>query len=232
MPQGKPTIDYASPQPTCRPPANGWIVAGAVLAAGFFVPPVAVVGVLVNWVALRRSAEPQWRDRRQTAQVSLFLSIVGLMLIPAEYSVVRSNRIKAEQFRCESQMRAIVFCLQMYANNHRGVHPPGLQAAADDGDVSPKIFICEGSGDPVPASSSSTKLPARISYTYTGRAQPVTAIKNPAKEVALYEQPNHNGGMNVAFYDGFVEFVPRGKAQRVLAELKAGNNPPPTLSGP
>ena len=129
-------------------------------------------------------------------------------------------------------MSAIAQSVFMYANNNHTQLPPDLQTLAVEEDITPAAFVCGGSTDRAATSPKGLSAPGHLSYFYARPNQSLDDVKNAASTVMLYEQPNHFRGMNVAFYDGHVEFVPRRKAAKAFAELRAGLNPPPSLNGP
>jgi prepilin-type processing-associated H-X9-DG protein len=222
MPDGRSTIEYASPDVSGKRVTNVWATLGCILAVGFLIPPIALAGAIASWIGLRNSANPHIGGRR-AALIGLRLGIVGLALIPAEAVGAWWAVGKIDEARCRSQLSAIVFEVQMYANGHSDQLPPNLSTIAAEWGRPPtaSVYFC-------PVSSVATARP----YVYLRAAQHTANVKNPASTVMLYELPNHFGGMNVAFYDGHLEFVARNKAAKVLAELSAGQNPPPSLAAP
>ena len=63
-------------------------------------------------------------------------------------------------------------------------------------------------------------------YIYVGnRVKPT----NDDAVVLMYEpMSNHGDGFHILFADGHAEFLTGSTAQKVLAELQAGQNPPPS----
>jgi hypothetical protein len=222
MSDDRPPIDYASPVANAKRVTNIWATLGCVLAIGFLLPPVALAGAIASWIGLRRSTDPNVGGRR-AALIGLWIGLVGLGLAPVEVLTIRWAMQKADEMKCRSQLSAVAFEVQMYANGNSDQLPPDLPTIAAEWGrpATAPIYLC-------PASSVATARP----YVYLRAGQHTADVKNPASTVMLYEQPNHFGGMNVAFYDAHIQFVPRRKASKVIAELKAGQNPPPSLAAP
>lgn len=221
MPDDRSTIDYASPDVAAKRMTNVWATLGCVLAVGFLVPPVALAGAIASWIGLLNSANPHIGGRR-AALIGLRLGLIGLALTPVEIVTLRWARQKADAIKCQSNISAIAQCVFMYANNNHDQLPPDLPRLAVEEGLGPGVFFC-------PAQKLTTGI---YSYDYLRAGQRLADVKNPAIKVMLYEDTDHFGGMNIAFYDGHVEFVPRRKASKVLAELRAGQNPPLSLAAP
>ena len=104
-------------------------------------------------------------------------------------------------------------------------------------------FVCPQSGD-TPARGATTQEVAaeianspnpegltngskgkgHVSYIYLGRGM---TREPPPSAVILYERlENHEEGINVYFGDGHTEFILKEQAEKMLAELRAGHNPP------
>jgi hypothetical protein len=222
MPNERAPIDYASPSARAKRVTNLWARIGCVLAIGFLLPPVALAGAIASSVGLRRSADPKVGGRR-AALIGLWIGLVGLGLAPVELLTIRWAMQKADEIQCRNQLSALVFEVQMYANGNSGQLPPDLPTIAAEWGRPPTapLYFC-------PASTAGTARP----YDYLRPAPHMADVKHPAATVMFYEPPAHFGGMHVAFYNGHVELVPRAKASKVLAELRAGQNPPPSLAAP
>lgn len=167
---------------------------------------------------------------RRTALIGLRLGLLGFALTPVEFLTLRWAGEKTEEVRCRSQMSAVAQAVIMYANNYRGQLPPDLRAVAVEENITPVIFLCPNSTDTPAASPPGVGTPGHLSYFYLRAGSVVSEIKAPERTVMIYESPHHFCGMNVAFYDGHMEFVPERKAQKVYDELHAGQDPPPALS--
>ena len=118
----------------------------------------------------------------------------------------------------------------LYANDHQGRYPDTMGDLLEE-DITTAVFVCPGSND-FPATGATTQATAvdlyaggHLSYLYFGKG----LIGTPPATLILAHEPlaNHqNKGMNVLFGDGHVEFITPPAATMILAELKAGHNPP------
>lgn len=231
MGDGPPTVDYAAPVRYAKRVRNWWAILASMLSIGFLLPPVALAAAIMGFVALRRGRVTAYSEKR-AAQIALFLGVLGMLLTPVELFGLRWVNQKADVLRCQSQMSALTQCVFMYANSNHDQLPPDLITMASEESVSPSVFVCGKAQDTVAGSVAGMSTAGHRSYTYLRGGNRLSDIKHPDAEIMLYEQANHSGGMNVAFYDGHVEFIARAKAIKVLAELRAGQNPPPSLNMP
>jgi prepilin-type processing-associated H-X9-DG protein len=225
------SIHYASPVAYARQVRNHWAILGCVLAVGFWIPPVALAGAIVSWIGWRRSDSPTIGGRR-AALIGLLAGLIGLGLTPVEFVGVRWAQEKADQVMCRSQMSALAQCVFMSANNSHGQLPADLPAMAVEQDLPPRIFVCPASSNAPAASLAGITTAGHLSYVYLRVAQHIEDVKHPESTIMLYELPHHFGGMNVAFYDGHMEFIPRARASKLLAELRSGQNPPRSILVP
>lgn len=226
-----PTVDYALQVPQANVVRNPWAITGAWLAVAFLIPPLALAAAVLGYIGIRRADTYRGAGLR-LARFALSLGLIGVALIPIEYLAFHWAAEKSEQVRCRGQLLALATSLPMYANMHHDQLPPDLATFAKDQDITPRAFLCESSTDTLAASIAQLAMPGHISYIYLGAGKRYADVKNPAKQILMYEQPHHFGGMNVAFFDGHVEFIPRSKAAKVIAELRSGQNPPPSLNSP
>jgi prepilin-type processing-associated H-X9-DG protein len=210
---------------------NWWAILGVMLSVLFVFPPFALGAAILSYVALRPGRVKTHSEKR-AAQIGLFLGVLGILLTPVELLCGHWAMRKTEQVRCRQQLLALASSMPMYTNEYHGYLPPDLATFAKEMDIAPAVFVCEDSTETVASSMGQLSAPGHVSYVYLGAGKRLDDVKSPATEIMMYEQPHHFGGMNVAFYDGHVEFVPRARATKVLAELRAGQNPPPSLSIP
>jgi prepilin-type processing-associated H-X9-DG protein len=117
----------------------------------------------------------------------------------------------------------------LYANDHGG-HYPNTFGELFEEDLISGVFVCPDTND-TPATGATTQALAanltaggHLSYIYLGKGMIQTVS---GKLVVAYEPlANHKTGMNVLYGDGHVTFVELAAAQKMLAELAAGHNPP------
>lgn len=160
---------------------------------------------------------------------ALLVWVGTIIVLPARSP--RKERVMRVQ--CASNLRQIHQGLLLYCNDAgTDQYPADLVTLVGHGDLHPEVFTCPSSGGE-PATGATTREvadhfrsdPERCSYVYVGGT--LTA-RHPADCVVAYEPlANHKGeGMNVLYNDGHVEWVAKGEAERVIAELGAGHNPP------
>lgn len=157
----------------------------------------------------------------------LFLLAFALILPNMGRASERGNRVK-----CSSNLRQIGLGFQMYANDNQGQLPPDLMTILATQELTSAVFNCPSSSD-VPAAGATPQQmlqdfqnPGRYSYVHAGFTG--TALTATADHVLAYEHAaNHdNRGMNVLYGDGHVQWLEKPAADHVVAELKAGHNPP------
>jgi prepilin-type processing-associated H-X9-DG protein len=144
----------------------------------------------------------------------------------------------AQRVKCGSNLRQIGQAIALFAHANGGSFTPDFETLLLSEDITFEVMVCPSSGDtkaPGPTTRSTIGnlrgKPGHCSYVYAGRG--LTTATVTAAHVVAYEPPtNHGGdGMNVLFGDGHVEFLNRAESKYVLAELKAGYNPPRPRNG-
>ncbi len=172
---------------------------------------------------------------RRKAKSAIWLASVELVFLLSLVPVISNTGRPREQglrVMCASRLRQIGMAMQMYANDHRGHLPPNLLTVLATQDLPPETFNCPSSSDVRAAGTTPQQMlqdfqkPGRCSYVHAGFTG--TALTATAAHVLAYEHAaNHNNrGMNVLYGDGHVEWVDKPAADHVVAELKAGHNPP------
>jgi prepilin-type processing-associated H-X9-DG protein len=144
-------------------------------------------------------------------------------------------REQANRIRCASNMRQIGQAIQTYANANRGEFPDTLERALVSADLDSIVFVCPSSADDrapgadAKAQAANLSKGGHLSYVYVGKGMNVVSSPGgTSSAVVLYEPlTNHNNdGTNVLFADGHVEFFGKGQAQKLIADVQAGANPP------
>ena len=169
--------------------------------------------------------------------IGLFVCVcLSSILLPS----LNRAREQAQRVKCASNLRQIGQAAQIFANEHNGNFPDTFEPLLTHADLTSEVFVCTSSNDtaaPGPDTKTQAANLARgghLSYVYVGKG--LNALSGPGatgKAVLAYEPlSNHsNGGINVLFSDGHVEFVPAAQAKQIIADLQAGKNPtsvPPT----
>lgn len=162
--------------------------------------------------------------------VGLLLAIIGVgsaLLAPSYSSSCTSPRV-----RCAANLKQIGLAMQLYANENKGLYPPRPEDLLLTQDITTDIFVCPSTNDTWATGATTQQAAANLSagghdsYIYLGAGK---NSNTPANVVLVYEPlQDHGNGMNVLFADGHVDFVSGAMAQKVEAELEAGQNPPPS----
>jgi prepilin-type processing-associated H-X9-DG protein len=109
---------------------------------------------------------------------------------------------KAARYSCGSNLKSIGMGLSMYSNDYKDKFPPDLETLVTKTYLPAKMLIC-------PAA----KL--RESYIYRGAT--ITVAADTPWMITVYEKlSNHEGGRNVLFLDGHVEWVPEERFQELI----------------
>lgn len=163
--------------------------------------------------------------------IGLFLCVcLSSILIPS----LGRAREQANRVKCASNLRQIGQAAQLFANDHNGNFPDTPEQLLAHSDLESIVFVCPSSNDTAaPGADSRTQAAnlragGHLSYVYVGKGLSVTSGPGATgKAVVAYEAlTNHaNGGINVLYSDGHVEFVPPQQAMQLIADLQAGKNP-------
>jgi type II secretory pathway pseudopilin PulG len=171
------------------------------------------------------------RHKARLFDVLVVLSVVALALSIVLPSLSRHRGVPFRE-KCKKQLRAIGQAMILYTEEHGGRYPAGADDLIVTQDISPQIFVCP-SGTEEPAAAGSTPQETAANVVAPGHVSYVILSKGfsgrpPADAVLAYEPlTNHlHAGLHVLFGDGRVEWVPSPQAERLLAELNAGHNPP------
>jgi prepilin-type processing-associated H-X9-DG protein len=156
---------------------------------------------------------------------------VGWLLNPQIGSREQSPRVK-----CASNLRQIGLAIQMYANENKGQPPPDLGTVLVTQDLTSEVFVCPSSADERAGGPTTQAIlqdlakPGHCSYILASPLPGNWSAVTP-DHVVVYEPLNNhgsaqNGGANVLFGDGHAEWMPKVQVDYLVAELKAGYNPP------
>ncbi len=123
----------------------------------------------------------------------------------------------------------------LYANDHGGKYPDAVEGLLEEG-IGTEAFICPSTIDTRATGATTQAIvaewatPGCFSYIYLGKG---FTDKCSTDTVLMYEPlSNHDGdGSNVLFGDGHVRFVQAITMKKIIAELTAGQNPPPLGKG-
>ncbi len=216
-------------------------VARLFMKIGLLVPLVAFAGsILALVVRLAPASDPSLRNR--AARIWLTAVAVGcvnfavlLLLFPRSYQ----NQGWSPRVVCSSNLRQIGLAFRMYALDYNDALPPDFPTLVQTIDITTDLFICPASNDTrgMQAGMTHEQVAASVvegtptcSYIYA-RHPNSTQSQLTARHVLVYEKPsNHSGdGMNILFGDGVVRWFPKGQYEQIIAEVEAGQNPPPSV---
>jgi prepilin-type processing-associated H-X9-DG protein len=212
--------------------SNGWALASLILGICGCLGITGLLAIIFGIVGLTKTKDPRVGGKSM-AITGIILGSVFLIVGPCMISILLPSlnraREQANRIKCAANMRQIGQAIQIYANTNKGAFPPNLDALLTNGSLSGAEFACP-SDSIAPQTGMTTLTPGtNLSYVYVGQGKNYAAASNV---VILYEpMTNHaNDGMNMLFADTHVEWFPRVQAQKMIAEVEAGQNPPP--SGP
>lgn len=217
--------------------ATGMEWAARIIAVAALVCPV--LALVLGIIAYRKA----WRGDARGKGVavcgmvlggaSILLIVTFLLLLPSRgRPTVVGLRVK-----CGSNMRQIGQAIWLYSNENRGLFPPRLEDLILTQDITSEVFVCPSTSHtaapgttPQQQAAALTSQPGHLSYVYVGQKMNSTV---GADVVVLYEPlTNHNqAGSNMLFGDGRVEWIEAKQAGKIIAEVQAGQNPPPSYRG-
>ena len=173
---------------------------------------------------------PKRRSWAEWAAITVVLTFFGSLVLTIVLPVGH-NREPGNRAKCSSNLRQIAFACVMYANSNGGRFPDTLNDVLLTQDITSEVFVCpetshtRATGATTEAVAADLTAGGHLSYVYAGRG--LTTGANDATVVLLYEPlSNHRTGMNVVFADAHVEFHDATGANKILAELASGHNPP------
>ncbi len=216
---------------------------GATAAGGIFLVILIIVApvltIIFGIIGIARTRDGR-HGGKGAAIVGISLGGVGLLIaiiaigdrliVPRRYP----SRGMSNPGKCAANLRQIGMAMQLYANENKGVYPPRPEDLILTQDITSEVFICPSTTDTKTTGATAEQQAANLSkgghnsYVYLGAGK---GSNTPGNVVLVYEPlKDHGYGMNVLFADGQVDFLSGAMAQRVEAELKDGQNPPPSLN--
>jgi prepilin-type processing-associated H-X9-DG protein len=228
-----PIIAYETPAPSNLP-----AVLSVVFGVLVFIPFLGILTILLASRGLAAAREGAGRPRLARAGmilgiINLVLTAIWLATLPLAY--IRAQRA-AEQVRCLSNLRTIAQAEMIYASQNRGYLPPSFDVLVASMPTTPPVTLTRTLGCPACAGNPA-KPPAtvgtrmRSNYVFLLWGARLTQVRKPTRTVLAYEPlTNHDGrGGAFLFVDGHVELLKPALATKVIAELQAGQNPPPSI---
>lgn len=196
-----------------------------------FLLPLPLVGAVVSGLAYRRARPPRFAGRG-IAATTLFVHGIHLTFLSLSIAWAGASE-PGNRLACASHLRRIGQSLTFYAVKYDSHYPPTLDLLILYADTPAELFVCETAGGTRAAGETLADVmtafraePQHNSYSYAGAGLSAESVTRD--HVLAYERlENHSGaGMNVLFGDGDVRWVEPALAERLVAELNAGHNPP------
>ncbi len=163
-----------------------------------------------------------------------FIVLLAAILLPA----LNRAREQANRAKCANNIRQISLACILYANDSKGRFPEKIDQLVSGQlaqDLSSSVWVCPATTH-TPSTNSGSSLASdlnaggHLDYVYVGSKLKATAGYNA---ILVYEPlETHKEGSNFGFVDGHVEFVKKAEAEKMIADLKAGINPPKTKPSP
>ncbi len=180
---------------------------------------------------------------KNRAVAGLLLGGVATLVMLASYGRIIQRLARSgstdppARLTCQSHLRVIGLAMELYGNENHGLYPPRFEDLLLTQEITSEVFICPATtdtkapGQTPEAQAANLSNPGHCSYIYLGAGK---KINEPPNIILAFEPPtNHQqAGMNVLYNDGHVDFISQPLAQKVAAELTAGQNPPPSLAQP
>jgi hypothetical protein len=166
----------------------------------------------------------------QLCGLLLVVAVLIALLLPPTSRGGRTARVV-----CMSNLRQISIALHLYAAEHAGCFPPTIAEVLEyTGQRSASVFVC-----PVGhAATTRADTPAELKHdlldpagrycSYVLDLPGARKSSITAQHVVAHEYLGGHpwGGINVAFGDGVIRGFDGAEATHLLAELRAGRNPP------
>ena len=227
-----PYADFGPPKPNR---AAFWALVFGALS--FFLSFLAgIPAVVLGIIGMKRASADRSTGGQGMALTGLVLGIIGSFLGCGFISLMTSillpslNRAReqANAVKCAGSMRQIGMALHVYAEKNKGRFPDSVDALVKQGYLKAPVQGCPTHGPAGGGGGGAGQTVTPPGYVYIGKG---LKDSSEASVVLLYEEPAHNGGMNVLYSDGQVEYFGRDTAARLLADLQAGRNPPNMTGG-
>ena len=174
---------------------------------------------------------------RRHAKVGILLGS-ALAACALAYAVVapslrRPGPEGADRVACARNLRQIGAAVRADARQNGGAFPDTLERLVAAKALAPGVLVCpaddEAPAPPAPAGGAAdSTAAARRSYEYVGKDMDRGLGRAALAEVVVAFEPprSHGGACHVLFGNGRVVRVPAPAAERLIAEVRAGKNPP------
>lgn len=232
QPPGQQGMPYAQGSYGGAQPTSALAIVALVCGIiGFCFVPLSLAAVICGGIAIAQTG-PGKKGGRAMAIIGTTLGSVGILLIPLMLAILLPSlnraRETANRVKCGSNLRQIGQACMLYANENKGYFPPDPMTLLKAEDIDYSVFVCPSSNDTPLATLGN----GHESYIYLGAGMTMNGA--PPNAVIAYEpmSDHSNDGSNVLFGDGHVEFVGKSQMAKLIADLQAGRNPPPSFGAP
>jgi hypothetical protein len=196
---------------------------------------------------IRFGGAARWTPWRIIWRVVVYGSLMVATVILFTPPPPKVHHESANYIRCAANLKAIGNAMLLYADANKGQYPDSLSALllAPGNLITRDELICSDTRDgPAPGPTTAqaaenlgalgmpdqyatavTRPPQHLSYIYAARGLTPHAT---VEYVLVYEPLSNHRVKNiyVLYGDGHVDAVPEAEAQKFIAELQSGHNPP------
>lgn len=237
-----PSYDPQFAPPAQRPPTNGLAMAAMIVGIVSVVIPIAApVAIVLGIVALKKvkkTGQPGKAHALAGIGCGVLGIIIGTVVSIGMVLALSKARESARLVMTQSNLRQIGIAIHAYAADNRSAPPASLAELRSYLGKSGNLFVSpRGTDQPIPATATDAEWKAKLvpgsgfcSFTYllpTGPRPRLVTIRNPSQYILVYET-NLPAGKPVPalFADGHVQNFSADEWAGILADLKAGKNPP------
>ncbi len=197
-----------------------------------------IAAIVTGALGMRKTNDPAVTGRGM-AIAGLVLGILNILGWAAYIGLIAAvmfpplgrSRETANRVKCASNLRQIGHAILLYANENRGAYPQSLDQLVLTQDITADCFVCPSTNDTKATGNTPQAIVTdmagggHLSYVYVGKG--MTSNVSPEAVVAYEPFSNHaDEGTNVLFGDGHVAFLNKRRADRMIKQVEAGQNPP------
>lgn len=242
MPEREP-LNFETPNSSDSRPEMLVAAARRAVQFGVVIPLIAFAGSLIAFGAWFQAARgtPIGASAKKVCWLGVAIGFANTLVIISLTSICAMRVSSAvARVHCPLNLRQIGLAIEMYTKDNAGTLPQDFGAVLATQDITTYVFVCPASNDmpaTPPPNPTATQWATSVvegtstcSYFYRP-PEGTRASQLTPRHVISYEKPtNHNGdGVHILFGDWRVEWVPKGQFEQIIAEVEAGQNPPPSV---
>jgi prepilin-type processing-associated H-X9-DG protein len=176
-------------------------------------------------------ARPGGRRAQNSISGPLLLGFMFILLFGTLVAILlanlQSDRTTSPRVRSASNLRQIGQAILLYTNDYNGQYPDSFGTILLNEDITSAVFVSPLRSE-TPADGPTTQAVAdqlsdasHLSYVYLGRG--FTTKTATANDVIAYELPGEpNGGANILFGDGHVEYDDGNVMTKIVGRAMSG----------